>query len=285
MTKQLLISIITPSYNQGKFIEDTILSVKNQDYPNFEHIITDAGSTDETLSVIKKYEGTYNMRWISEPDNGPVDGLNKGFNMAKGDILAWINTDDYYEPNVFDNINRIFVANNDIDFLIGDAYFVKGDIKKILNKHRKKQVSLNELIKFGNFIDQSATFFTTRLFKKAGPLDIKLKYVFDYELWLRFFKLNPKYIYLNKPLANFKPHEGAISFDNREEVMKEMYKVGQEYSLDNKKFLPQIIKYHRAKHFVFFDKFLETTPRLYGLTKNFSYRFLDKLHRFLDKPL
>lgn len=282
MSKQLFISIISPSYNQGKFIEETILSVKNQGYPNFEHIIIDGGSTDETMDIIRKYEGTYNMRWISEPDNGPVDALNKGFKIAKGNIFAWINTDDYYEPNIFNEINQIFVNNKDIDFVVGDAYWIKEDGEKTIVKMKRKEVSFDELVKYGNFIDQPATFFTSRLFKKAGPLDIKLKYTFDYDLWIRMFKLNIKYIYANKPLANFKPHKGAISFDNREGVMKEMYKMGQKYS-SNKKFLPQIIKYPRAKYFVFFDKFQQTMPRLYNSIKNFSYRFLDKFYRFLDK--
>jgi len=276
MVKNLLISIVTPSYNQGKFIEETILSVKNQNYQNFEHLIIDGGSTDKTLDIIRKYEGTYNMRWVSESDNGPVDALNKGFKMAKGDIFAWINTDDYYEPNVFNEINRIFLANKDIDFVVGDAYWIKEDGGKILVKIKRKEISVDELVKYGNFIDQSATFWTSRIFKKTGFLNTELKYTFDYELWIRMFKLNIKYLYLQKPLASFKPHKGAISFDNRKEVMKEMYEVGKEYSY-NKKFLPQIIKYPRAKYYKFFDKFQELMPGLYNLIKKYSYKILNKL--------
>lgn len=272
----LLISIITPSYNQGEFIEDTILSVKNQDYPNFEHIIIDGGSTDKTLDIIRKYEGTYNMRWISEPDDSPVNALNKGFKMAKGDIFAWINTDDYYEPNVFKEINQIFLANKDIDFVVGDAYWIKKDGKKILVRINRKEINVGELVKYGNFINQSATFWTSRIFKKVGFLNTKLKSTFDYELWIRMFKLNIKYVYFNKPFASFKPHEGAITFDDRKGVMKEMYRVGKKYS-SNKKFLPQIIKYPRAKYYKFFDKFQELTPGLYNLIKKYSYKILNKL--------
>lgn len=93
-----LVSIVTPSFNQGRFIEETILSVKNQNYPHIEHLIIDGGSTDETLDVIRRYEGTYNLRWVSEPDEGQADALNKGFRLARGEVLGWLNADDTYQP-------------------------------------------------------------------------------------------------------------------------------------------------------------------------------------------
>lgn len=272
--KQLLISIITPSYNQGEFIEDAILSVKNQNYPNLEHIIVDAGSTDETLDIIKKYEGTYNIKWISEPDEGPPDALNKGFKMAKGDIFAWINTDDYYEPDILKDINQVFIANEDIDLVIGDSYWVKEDGRRILDRS-KKEISFTKLIKEGA-IGQPAIFFRSRAFRRTGPLDINLKYVFDYDLWIRLFKLNIKYQYINKPFANYRSHKGALTYDDRKGCIKEMYAVAKKYSSD-KKVLPQIIKYPRVKYFKFFSKFQEITPGLYNLIKKYSYKILNKL--------
>src|SRR4030067_3134955 len=91
-----LVSIITPSLNQGEFIEETILSVKNQTYENIEHIIVDGGSTDDTLNILKKYAGSYRMRWLSEPDNGMYQAINKGMRLANGEILAYLNSDDLY---------------------------------------------------------------------------------------------------------------------------------------------------------------------------------------------
>ena len=105
MMKKLKISIITVSYNQGKYIEDNILSVLNQHYQNYEHIIIDACSTDGTIEILKKYP---HIIWTSEPDNGQSDGLNKGFRKATGDIIAWVNSDDKLYPNALEIINKFF---------------------------------------------------------------------------------------------------------------------------------------------------------------------------------
>lgn len=276
MAKQLLISIITPSYNQGKFIEDTILAVKNQKYSNLEHIIIDGGSTDETLDIIRKYEGTYNMRWISEPDNGPADAINKGFSMARGNIFAWINSDDFYELSVLKQIAETFKNNPDVDFVLGNWYEIRNKNVKILCKPlRGNHLNFLSLIHEGDFIGQPATFFTAQLFKKAGPLDINLKYAFDYDLWLRMFRLKIKYIYIDKPLATFRCHASSISIVNKEESVKEAYRVAKKY-FPERKIFPQIMRYPRAKYSNFFDKFQQKMPWLYNLIKNFLYRFLNK---------
>jgi len=274
MIRHLLISIVTPSYNQGEYIEDAILSVKSQNYKNFEHIIVDGGSNDKTIDIIKKYEKTYNLKWVSEPDKGPPDAINKGFNLAKGEIFAWINTDDYYEPGVFESVDQAFSSNPDIDLVIGDSYYFAQGRKKVLDKS-KKEISFEKLVKEGQ-IGQPAIFFSSRAFKKAGPLDINLKYTFDYDLWIRLFKQGIKYKYINKTLAVYRPHRGALTYDNREKCVKEMYLVAKKYS-PNSKFLPQIIKYPVAKYSKFFSKFQEMAPGPYSLMKKFLYKVLNRL--------
>ena len=113
------ISILTPSYNQGEYLEQNILSVLNQNYDDFEHIIIDGGSTDDTISVLKKYP---HLKWVSEKDEGQADALNKGLRIASGDYVGWLNSDDYYEPNIFQTVVKYF-ENFDADWVIGNSTY------------------------------------------------------------------------------------------------------------------------------------------------------------------
>ncbi len=184
-----LVTIITPSYNQGRYIEDTIVSVKNQDYPYIEHIIVDGGSTDNTIDVIKKFENCYNVFWISEPDKGPVDALNKGFYRAKGSIVAWLNSDDYYLTNhVVSTVVNYFNYNGNIHVVSGNGYHVNEN-KKILRPiiTKKELINLNYM-RFADFILQPSTFFKDDCIKGVS-LNKSCDYVFD---WLFFLKLLEK---------------------------------------------------------------------------------------------
>ena len=120
MNQYPIISIVTPSYNQGKFIEDTIQSVLIQNYPNFEHIIVDNCSTDGTVEILKKYPF---LKWISEPDKGQTDALNKGFRKATGDIIAYLNSDDQYCPGVFLTVADYFLEHPECKWLCGNVIF------------------------------------------------------------------------------------------------------------------------------------------------------------------
>ncbi|MCK4733699.1 MAG: glycosyltransferase, partial [Methanophagales archaeon] len=120
MKDKTLVSIITPSYNQGRFIEDALLSVKNQDYPNIEHIIVDGGSIDNTLEILRKYENEYNLRWISEPDEGQSGAVNNGFRMAKGEIIGWVNSDDgYFDVSAISSVVKYFDKYKGADVIYG----------------------------------------------------------------------------------------------------------------------------------------------------------------------
>src|SRR4030042_1306962 len=112
-----LVPIVPPSLNKGRFIEETILSIKNQTYPRIEHIVIDGGSTDETLDILKKYSNS--LIWISEPDKGQSDAINKGWRMAKGDILGWLNADDTYMPWAVETAVRFFAENPDVGMVYG----------------------------------------------------------------------------------------------------------------------------------------------------------------------
>jgi len=121
MDEHPLVTIVTPSYNQGEFIEETLQSVARQDYDHLEHVVVDGGSDDETVDVLKQYENRYDLRWVSEPDEGQSDAVNKGFEKARGDVVGWLNADDvYYTRQVITSVVDAFRERPDIDVVYGD---------------------------------------------------------------------------------------------------------------------------------------------------------------------
>lgn len=187
------VSIVTPSFNQGRFIEDTLLSVKKQDYPNIEHIIIDGGSTDNTVDTLRKYQGTYNMRWVSEPDEGQSDAINKGFRMAKGEIIGWLNSDDvYFDKEVISYVVDAFEENPGVDVIYGDHAVIDENnfIKRVL---KTPGWNYNRLLLGGMYIPQPATFFRKNVVIE-NRVDTRLYFSMDMEFWLR---LGKKYSFLH----------------------------------------------------------------------------------------
>ena len=176
----LRISVITPSYNQGRFIEQTILSVLNQNYPNFEHIVIDGGSTDNTIEILKRYS---HLKWISEPDKGQANAINKGFELATGQILAYLCSDDLYADGVFDFVNSYFKEHPNVDMIYGGCYFIDED-NRVLRRKKAVPFSRQKLLK-ANFIWQPTVFFRAEVYKRIGPFNEDLNFAFDYEWWIR----------------------------------------------------------------------------------------------------
>jgi len=187
-----LVSIVTPSLNQGEFLEECIKSVKNQTYKNIEHIIIDGDSKDSTIDILKKYESAYNMTWVSEPDNGMYDAINKGFKMSKGEIMAWINCDDMYLPWSIETVVNV-ISKLNIDWCTG----VPGSWSKQGLHHSLPffiPIYPRALIKKGcyhgkglGFIQQESTFWTRRLWNKVGgELNNTLQLAGDFYLWKSF---------------------------------------------------------------------------------------------------
>ena len=176
------ISIVTPSYNQGKYIEQTIQSVLKQNYPNLEYIIIDGGSTDDTVEIIKKYEQQF-AYWVSEPDKGQTDAINKGFAKCTGDIFNWINSDDYYEPGCFNKISSLF-QNPAINVVCGMEWSFHDEQPEVktLNIGSIIKKNIYETIRIG-IIDQPCTFFRKKKIDALFPLDESLHYVMDKQLW------------------------------------------------------------------------------------------------------
>lgn len=205
-----LVSIITPTFNRGSFLEKNILSVKNQDYPFIEHIIIDGGSTDNSIDIIKKYDGTYNMTWISEKDNGYANALNKGFAMAKGDIVCWLDSDDFYLAGTIKKIVDIFLNHQNVDVVFGNILLSdqKGNIVDYI-KHTDFDVSV--LIYLTMNINPQAAFWFSKLHKKIGKLDESLRLHADADFFTRMGLLPATFYHTNDFLAVYRMHENQLS--------------------------------------------------------------------------
>lgn len=179
----LKLSIITPSYNQGQYIEENIQSVLSQNYSSFEHIIVDGGSTDNTVEILKKYP---HLIWISEKDNGQADALNKGLKIATGDIIGWINSDDYYEKNIFASVVSYF-SDELVDWVIGNLTLLH-ESKKLVVPDTSKKVTYESLLRDPDIVRQQPTFFRRSSLETVGGLNPSLHLVMDFDLWLRMAK-------------------------------------------------------------------------------------------------
>ena len=211
------ISIVTAVYNGEKYLRECMESIMQQTYLDFEHIIIDGGSTDGTLDIIKEYEGKYNMRWLSESDEGMYDAICKGFSMAKGDIFAWLNYDDMYLPNALEIVARVFEKNN-ISWCMG--YPVVFSPTGIMHSMPKViPVYFKFFMKRGYYgataigVQQESTFWSRKLWEEAKGNQIKkYKMAGDYFLWKSFGKYEKLYV-LDAPIAGFRRHFGQKSGD------------------------------------------------------------------------
>lgn len=221
-----LVSVITPSYNQGKFIEETIASVRRQDYGHIEHIIVDGGSTDGTVDIIRKYMGTYRVRYISEPDGGQAHAVNKGLRLAQGEIIGWLNSDDvYFATDTVRRVVEAFKTYPDTDVVYGDMALINehGVILKILcfpPFHYPRMLR-------GDYIGQPAAFFRSSLIKKH-PLDVSLQFAMDYEFWLRVGRTY-RFRHVSVILAADRNHPGRKILARRGEMLRESVEVRRRY--------------------------------------------------------
>ena len=183
------ISVVTPSFNQGQFLEKCIKSVIKQDYPDFEYIIIDGGSTDNSLDIIAEYR-QYLAYSVSEPDNGQSSAINKGFKKAKGELVVWLNSDDYYLPGAFRKVAEAYGRNPEASFYFGNGLRVDSKGMKKSRFFESETVNFNRdaLLYCLNYILQPATFINASYLKKIGFLDEGLDYGMDTDLWLRLSK-------------------------------------------------------------------------------------------------
>lgn len=202
-------SVITPSFNQGDYIETTVRSVIAQNYSSFEHIVIDGGSTDGTVRILEKYP---HLKWVSERDDGQADALNKGFMMASGDIVAWLNSDDWYLEGAFDRVAEVFQSNPDVKIVLGDCvWFYEESGRSMLVQNKSK--TFEDIIRYWDdwiIPTQPSVFFRRELLAEFGLLDTHLAMAMDYELWLRITQKFSFY-HIPLPLSGYRFHSDSKS--------------------------------------------------------------------------
>ena len=224
------ITIVTPCLNAAATLPETLASVRGQLYDGeVEHLVVDGGSTDGSLEILEKADG---IRYVSEPDEGLSDAMNKGIAMAKGDVIGWLNADDFYQPGAFQAVGRAFAENPGAQWVTGRCRIVDGDGKEIrkgitayknwLLAHYSFALYLTQ-----NFISSPATFVRKEAYAEAGPFLNRYRISGDYDIWLKIAKRHDPVI-LERELSNFRMVEGTLSmsgfetqFAEHEEAVRE----------------------------------------------------------------
>jgi glycosyltransferase involved in cell wall biosynthesis len=207
------LSIITPSLNHGRFIEQTILSVLAQGYPNLQYIVIDGGSTDGTIAILRRY--SQQLTWLSEPDHGQAAAINKGLRLATGDIVAFLNSDDLYEPGALTAVGHFLASNPRAAWLSGLCVNIDesgSEIRPRTYLYKKFWLLLNSglALKVLNYISQPATFWRRSIISEIGYLNEQLHYTMDYDYWLRLRKRHRLHV-MNRDLARFRLHPSSKS--------------------------------------------------------------------------
>ena len=238
----MLVSVITPSYNQAKFLEATIQSVLSQDYPEVEYIIVDGGSTDGSVDIIKRYSDRLAW-WVSERDQGQTDAINKGFARAKGQVLAWLNSDDTYQPGAIRQAADFLQAHAEVGMVYGDTNFID-EAGRQIGRFGAAQTNYSLLRQGYVHIPQQASFFSADLWQKVGPLDPSFYFAMDYDLWVRLAKLAPL-VYNPQLWANFRLHGSGKTIASDDRCWPEMLRV---HYREGGSFLSMIVaKYYLRK--------------------------------------
>jgi glycosyltransferase involved in cell wall biosynthesis len=214
-------SVITPSYNQAAYLEQTIQSVLDQGYPDLEYMIVDGGSKDGSLEIIKKYE-KYLAWWVSEPDHGQAEAVNKGFSRATGEFVGWINSDDFFEPGALLSAAEYLQQDARLGLVYGDVRSIDGS-GATTNIMRFANWGLDDLMCF-KFISQPGTFMRRSVLQQAGYIDASYHYLLDHVLWLCMAQLAPIQ-YVPRLWATARFHAAAKNLSGGERYGQDAYRI------------------------------------------------------------
>ncbi len=263
-----LVSIITPSYNSEKFIEETVVSVLNQDYQNIEYIVIDGRSNDGTCELLNKYLDK--IEFLSEEDKGMYDAVNKGIKLSHGEYILYLNSDDLLMPNSISNLVKYMEQNDNLSMVFSDFYKVNysGEIIERVFSH---QVSFSDLLKYGNTIFSGSMLIRKRVFNDIGLFNSELKDSADYEYCLRMAKNDCIFKHIPLPLVKFRIHPKQLTNSSWNQ-WHEALKVNRDYG--GRIYYPVYIRY-------FFMRFLKLLP--YNITHNRNIIPIRKYFRILFK--
>jgi glycosyltransferase involved in cell wall biosynthesis len=224
------ISIVTPSFNQGQFIEETILSVLNQNYPYLEYIIIDGGSTDNSVDIIKKYQQHFTY-WVSEKDKGQANAINKGLKLCTGDIFNWLNSDDYLEPGALHKIAVAF-ADNNVQMVAGKVRNFSTTEEEIIPNQKLSAKGLMCWEPGVKFV-QPGVWMRREMIAQCGGIDEQFHYAFDWDLYIRYLYCFPNVKEMNELLLHFRLHENSKTQSLSERFTIEERKIIEKiYSLE-----------------------------------------------------
>ncbi len=228
------ISVITPSFNQAKFLEECLLSVKEQSCPAFEHIVVDGASSDGSVEILKRYSampGWEHLKWISEPDRGQSDALNKGFRMAQGDWIGWLNSDDAYVPGCFQTVVSAAAQWQDASVLYGDYLWIDENSRLL---QVRREIEFSRFVMLFNRINlvpsSGALFLHKRIFDDGNFIDESLHYAMDYELYLRLSKRGYRFQHVKKVFGRFRWHAASKTVAHKSDQAFEVEKVRRHYA-------------------------------------------------------
>lgn len=229
MQASIRISVVTPSLDHGRYIEHAILSILQQQYKHFEHVVVDGNSTDDTLEILRKYS---HLRWISEPDAGQTAAINKGIRMVTGDVFAYLNADDFYYPGAFETAAAIFQEDPTTAVLIGDCDAVSAD-SRVIERYRASVDQFEGMLRFWDWghrfcIPQPAVFLRRDVIETVGFFDEQYDLAMDYEMWLRLATRYP-FTVVHQTLAACRVTEDTKTIRKRRQADLESFRASRKF--------------------------------------------------------
>ena len=232
-----LVSIVTPSYNQGQFIRQTIDSVLSQDYPNIEYWVIDGGSTDNTMAILQDYHHDRRLRWVSEPDRGQADAVNRGWKLCQGEILGWLNSDDVYLEQAISRQVQALLAHPQVGVVYGDA-ILTDESDQVIGRYHTRPFDRTRFLHVSS-IPQPTAFLRRSLIEQYGGLDLQWHYALDFELFLRLM-WHTDFLYTGYEVATYRFHTSSKTVSHYDRMLAETIAVVEQICDAHPQELPHV---------------------------------------------